>query len=235
MTIFRAVIRTPARGTARAQQQMEAKLLRGMWRATDRGARDGADLVRADMAQAGLGRLGGAIGAGSDFRRQRVHQTGRGFKVSGWIHVRGRSERTLGALKIYTEGGDIAPVKGGWLWIATPEIPRLSRRRRMTPALYNANGFAQRIGPLVFVRGRHAGEALLIVRNVTVDRFGRRGKARRLPRRGAIGSTREQREFIVAFVGIRRTSRAQRVNPRRIVAATAVNQPRLLSTELRNV
>ncbi|QTH19664.1 hypothetical protein HRJ34_14910 [Rhizorhabdus wittichii] len=232
--IFRSTIRTPARGTTRAQLAMENKLLRAMWNTTDIGAQQGKDLVRADMAGAGLGRLAGAIGAGSDKRRGRVHRTADGFKVSGDIHVRGRSERTLGAIEIYSEGGEIVPTKG-WLWIATPEIPARAQRRKMTPALYNATGLAQRIGPLVKIDGRHPGEALLIVRNVTVDRFGRAGRARRLPKRGAIGASRERVDFIIAFVGIRRTSRGQRIEPRRVAAQAAANQPRILAQELRNV
>jgi hypothetical protein len=93
-----------------------------------------------------------------------------------------------GAIEAYTEGAEITPKRSPWLWISTDEIPRRAGRYRMTPALYRATGLESRIGPLVQIPGRHRGEALLIVRNVTVDRFGRRGKARRLPKRGAVGA-----------------------------------------------
>jgi len=232
--IFRSTVRTPARGTARAQLRLENQLARAMARSTDKGATEGKNLIRADMVEAGLGRLAFAIGSGSDLKRQRIYRTAEGFKVSGDIHIRGRSERTRGAIQIYTQGGDITPTKG-WLWIATDEIPARVNRRKMTPAIYNRSGLVDRIGPLIFRPGRHSGEAVLIVRNVTVDRFGRGRRARRLPKRGAIGATRERREFIVAFVGIKRTSRSQRIEPRRIAGQAAARQPRILETELRNV
>lgn len=187
---------------------------------SDRGAREGLKELRSAMQGAGLGRLGNALGYGSDLKKGRgVHRRGaEAFSASGWIYIRSRSERAVGAIVAYTEGAEIGPVKSPWLWIATDEIPRRAGRFRMTPALYNRHGFASRIGPLFQIPGRHGGESLLIVRNVTTDRFGRRGKARRLPRRGGIGASRERRDQIVAFVGIKRTSRSARVNPDQIIS-----------------
>jgi hypothetical protein len=101
----------------------------------------------------------------------------------------------------------------------------------MTPARYNAGGYASRIGPLEFMPGRNGGEALLIVRNVTTDRFGR-GRARRLPRRGGIGGSRERKDFIVAFVGIRRTARSQRVNPVAIIKANVARLGPLIAADV---
>lgn len=191
--------------------------------ATDRAARAGLAAFRSALP----GRLGRALGAGSDLQKGRgVHRfPGGGYRASGWIFIRGRSERTVGAIESATEGAEIAPRKGPFLWLSTDEIPRFAGRKRMTPALYNASGLASRIGPLVQVPGRHGGESLLIVRSVTVDRFGRKGRARRLPRRGAIGGSRERRDFIVAFVGIRRTSRAALLDARQTIALEQARLP----------
>jgi hypothetical protein len=101
----------------------------------------------------------------------------------------------------------------------------------MTPELYNRSGLPSRIGRLVQVPGRHGGEALLIVRNVTVDRFGRKGRARRLPRRGGVRPTREQKAFIVAFVGVRNTRRAARLNPAALLEAASARLGALLAEE----
>lgn len=203
------------------RRQCIQRLERASLAATDKAAREALPQIRGP-----LGRLGNILGAGSDLKKGRgVRRTpDGGYRASGWIHMRSKSERAVGAIQAYTEGAEIAPVRGRFLWIATDEIPRRAGRKRMTPALYRANGFENRIGPLVQIPGRHRGEALLIVRNVTVDRFGRRGKARRLPRRGAVGSSRARKDFIVAFVGIRRTSRSAKVNPKQIIS---VQQARL--------
>jgi hypothetical protein len=189
-------------------------------RATDRAAATGLRNIRTAMKGAGLGNLGNALGYGSDLQKGgRVHRIGaEGYRVSGWIYIRSKSERAEGTIEAYTEGAEITPKKSAWLWISTDEIPRRAGRYRMTPALYRSSGLESRIGELVQIPGRHKGEALLIVRNVTVDRFGRRGKARRLPRRGGIGSSRKRKDFIVAFVGIRRTSRSARLNPKDIIS-----------------
>jgi hypothetical protein len=184
--------------------------------ATDRAARAAAAEIKAGLP----GKLGGAITSGSDLQKGRgVKRFGaEGYRASGWVITRGKSERTVGAIVSATEGAEIRPLKGPFLWIATDEIPRRAGRYRMTPALYRRSGLESRIGPLVQIPGRHRGEVLLIARNVTVDRFGRRGRARRLPKRGAIGGSRERRDFIVAFVGIRNTSRTRRVDANQIIS-----------------
>lgn len=164
-----------------------------------------------------LGRLGFALGAGSDLKKGRgVRRFGAsGFSASGWVHIRTRSERGVGALVAYTEGADIR-AKRGWMWIATDNIPRRAGRYRMTPARYRAAGLESKIGPLIQVPGRTASENLLIVRNVSTRAAGR-PNARRMPRNGRVRAGRVQNESIVAFVGIRRTSRQARTNPRAIM------------------
>lgn len=203
---------------------------------SDRAAAAALRDHRAAMEAAGLGKLGNALGYGSDLKKGRgVHRRGaEGFSASGWVYIRSRSERSVGAIVAYTEGADISPKKSPWLWISTDEIPRRAGRFRMTPALYRSSGLESRIGTLVQIEGRHGGEALLIVRNVTVDRFGRAGKARRLPKRGGVGPSRERRDFIVAFVGIRRTSRSARVHPREIMSIQQARLPEYRAAAMAN-
>ena len=74
--------------------------------ATDQAARTALSTLRAQMAGAGLGRLGNAITSTSDLRMSgRVHRRGtEGFSASGIIHLRTANERTVGAIISYTEG-----------------------------------------------------------------------------------------------------------------------------------
>lgn len=201
--------------------------------ATDRAATLAKGSLRAEFSAAGLGRLGYAVGSGSDLRKSgRVRRIGaNGFAASGWLFVRSRSERTEGALDAYTEGADIRPVKGKYLWIATDAIPSRVGRYKMTPERYAASGLVQRIGPLVMINGRHAGEKLLVVRHVTT-RLAGSPRARRMPKNGRPRPGREAQEQVVAFVGIRRTSRGARVNVRRIITGVLQQFPRLYTQAL---
>jgi hypothetical protein len=216
------------------QRSSIQRLERAALIATDRAATIAKNEIRSAMSGGGLGRLGFALGSTSDLQKGRLLRRGpEGFSASGVVFVRSRSERTMGAIEAYTEGAEIGPRRGRWLWIATPDIPARSQRYRMTPARYVKNGLEQSIGPLVFIPGRHPGEALLVVRNVTVSTAGRRGSARRLPKRGGIRPGRDVKDFIVAFVGIRRTSRAARVNVRAIIAQVQQRLPELISAAMR--
>lgn len=203
--------------------------------ATDKAARGALADIRTAMADAGLGKLGNAIGGGSDLQKGRgvTRLPGGGYRASGWVYIKGGSDRTTGAVVAYTEGAEIVPVRSQWLWIATDEIPRLAGRKRMTPELYNATGLSSSIGPLVQIQGRHNGEALLIARNVTVDRFGRPGRAKALSKRG-VGPGREFRDFIVAFVGIRRTSRSARLSPSQIISLQIARLPAYRDAAMRS-
>lgn len=187
--------------------------------ATDRMARDVLTRTRREMQAAGLGTLGQALGAGSDLQKNgRVHRTGRsGFSASGWVFARSGSDRSRGALDVYLGEGskEILPVRSRFLWFATDEISRLAgkgkNRRRMTPATYRASGMEQRLGPLVRITSGD-GTPLLIVRNVGTNAAGKARSARPLKRNGMPRKGDVAREFIVAFVGIPRTSRMARVN-----------------------
>lgn len=189
--------------------------------------------IRGRMRDAGLGRLSNAITMGSDLKKGRgVKRRGReAFSASAWIYVRGRSERTIGAIEAYTVGAEIRPVNAQWLWIATDAIPKRVNRFKMTPALYNRSGLVQSIGPLQKIEGRHPGEALLVVKNVTMRTAGG-GRARRVPQRGMIGRGREQRDVVVAFVGIKRTARAARVNVPEIIRANVAKIPNRISAAM---
>ncbi|EQA97275.1 hypothetical protein [Sphingobium sp. HDIP04] len=201
--------------------------------ASDRGARMVVSTLRAEMAAAGLGRLGNAITSTSDLRRSgRVHRRGaEGFSASGIVHLRTENERTVGAIISYTEGAEITP-RGPWLWIASDDLQkRVKGNFRMTPARYRAGGYESKIGPLVQIPGRHPGEALLIVRNVTTRMAGR-ANPRRLPASGRVRAGRALQEQFVAFIGIRRTSRRARVNPRAILAWARSNLPFLIRQAL---
>lgn len=187
------------------------------------------------MRGAGLGRLANAIGTGSDLSKNGVvHRRAAGFSASGWVVIRGRSERTRGALTSATEGGTIVPKRGQWLAIPGRDIPQRAGRKKMTPELYLATGLDSKIGPLEFVPGRRRGEALLVVRGpLSVDRFGRKGRpARRLPKRGALGPTRRAAGFIVAFVLLRQTGREPRFDAQSIIRANAARLPAILGEEL---
>jgi hypothetical protein len=128
------------------------------------------------------------------------------------------------------------PKKAKWLWIATAElgIKRAGPRgRKITPALYNAAGYDKKIGPLVRIRGSNPNEALLIVRKVSVSTGGRRSRIRPIPANGRVRGNREARDFIVAFVGIKQTTRTQRFDARALLMEAAGHTPRLVEEYLR--
>lgn len=196
-----------------AERRIEAAALL----ATDRMARAGLARIRQDMAGAGLGRLGNALGATSDLAQGRgVHRRGGGWSASGVIFLRSKSPRTIGAMVSYTQGAEITPVRSRWLWIPTDAIPRVTGRYRMTPALWQKNGFNTKIGPLVRIKGPKD-NPLLIVRQVGVNAAGKSRSAKSLTKRGLPRKGQVRRDFIVAFVGIPRTSRRARVNLTTIV------------------
>lgn len=202
---------------------------------TDRAATAAKQNLRSGMRSAGLGKLGNAVGSGSDLQKGgRIHRRGEGFSVSGWVYLRGNSKRTEGAFKAYSQGADIVPKNGQWLWIATANIPKRVNRFRMTPALYLANGYEQKLGELQFVQGRNPGEGLLVIKTpVAVNRIGT-PRARRFTSRSRVGGIREKRENLVAFVGIRRTARAARFNLRGLLedaTASAMNASTSLGGE----
>lgn len=215
------------------QRVVLGRVARAAAYATDEAARQAHFNITGAMGAMKLGKLARAIGHGSDLKKRRVPPPNARFRVSGWVFARTKSsERTAGALKAYTEGATIVPRKGRWLWIATDEIPQKVGRHRMTPQRYINSGLERRIGELEFIPGDHAGEALLIARDVTVNAATGYGKARRAPRRGAIGATRKKVDFIVAFIGIKITRRSARVDPLKLTADVARRVPTLMLRHL---
>lgn len=201
--------------------------------AADATGRETLREIRSEMKAAGLGGLSNAVTMGSDLKSGNgVKRRGReAFSASAWIYVRGKSERTIGAIEAYTVGAEIRPVNTQWLWIATDAIPKRVGRFKMTPARYNRSGYAQSIGPLEMVPGRSPGEALLVVKNVTMRTAGG-GNARRVPARGRIGAGREARDIVVAFVGIKRTARASRVDVPQIIRRNVARMPNRISARM---
>jgi hypothetical protein len=204
---------------------------RAMLIATDRASRDALGQIRQNGS---LKRLSNAIGHFSDLKKGSVFRFGsEGFSASGGLAIKTRNERTVGAIISFTEGAEILPVRGQWLWIATPEL-RIKRvgRKKITPALYRSGGFEQRLGPLVQIPGRHSGEALLIIKNVQTSIAGNRRPIRGA-RSGIARAGREQKQFIVAFVGIRRTSRTRQIDVDSIMRANADRVGDLFYAEMR--
>lgn len=203
-----------------AKRRMEAAALI----ATHDASRTALDTIRDKMRGAGLGRLGQALGQMSDMQRGKVHRRGEGFSASGTVYIRSGSARSRGAIEAYTKGVEIRPVRSRWLWIPTDEIPRVTGKRRMTPELYRKNGFEQKIGPLTQIRSVN-GNPLLIARNVGVSAAGLPRKAKSLKKSGQPRKNQRLKQFLVAFIGIPRTSRSARLDVRAIVEAEQKRLP----------
>lgn len=212
-----------------SQQRIEGSASRAVHREGRRAVSD----IRAAMQSARLGRLGLAIGSTSDLDKGRVHRRGRSsFSVSSAVHLRTRSERTIGAIESYTAGAEISPRRGRWLWFSTDEIPRITGKFRMTPELYRKNGFEQKIGPLVFVKSVN-GSPLLVVKTASVSEAGRPRSAKSRTKTGRLRKGQRAKDFIVAFVGIPRTARAARINVRAIMEAAVSRLPQTFNEEMR--
>lgn len=209
-------------------------------RATQKGARRLKNSIRQAMAGAGLGRLGNAFGDTSDLAKggiQRRYPNG-GFSASGTVYVRNKSERTMGAILSYTQGSEIRPVRGRWLWYPSEDILRVAgsrgSRQRVTPGNWSSLGLDSRIGPLTFVKSAN-GRPLLIVRNVGIGAAGQARSARSLTKRGLPRKGQVQREFVVAFIGIPRTSRAARIDIQALLNQVAGDLPALINSEIGKV
>lgn len=225
-----ADLKIPEAAIDRYRRDLREKLERAALRTVDQVSRRGKSAIRQRFASAGLGRLGNAIGSDADERA--VRRGADGFSASAQFFVRTRSERTLGALESYTQGADIRPGRGRWLWIATDQIPRRAGRQRMTPELWRQNGFDRKIGPLVLVKSVN-GTPLLVVQGAGVPLSGKKHGARSLTKKGAARKGQVRREFLVAFIGIPRTARAARVNITAILNQVRAELPAIFENELR--
>jgi hypothetical protein len=205
--------------------------------ATDRASRTAVTEIREAMSGAGLGRLGNALGQTSDLRNGNgVRRRGEtGFSASGTVFARSKSARSMGAIAAYTEGADIRPRGGRWLWIPTPDIRRVTgarkQRERVTPGNWARLGLASKIGPLELVPSVD-GRPLLIVRNAGVSLVGKAGSARALKKNGQARRGQMAKPFLVAFIGIPATSRAARVNVTDILRRASASLPSLFAQAL---
>lgn len=235
IAMFKPTIAGPSRALFRdLEKQIRDKAERALLDASHQAGRTATTRIRQAMTGAGLGRLGNAIDATSDpDKGGRLHRSGAaGVSASSAIHLKSRSERAIGAVEAYTQGATIRPRSGGWLWIPSPELQRrVKGGKRVTPANWQASGLEQRIGALVKIPGKHAGEALLIVPAVSVRTSGA-ANPRRMPKSGSPRGGRVLRENFVAFIGIRSTSRRARVNPHQIIEGVRAELPALLAAAL---
>ncbi len=204
--------------------------------ATKVAARRAVLRIRDEMRNAGLGKLGKALGNSSDLeKRGAVYQRGDGFSASGVVFIRSRSERTRGAIESYTVGSEIRPVRGRWLWIPTDDIARVAgskeTRARVTPGNWSKLGLGRRIGPLVFAKSK-TGRPLMIVKNVGVSAAGASRSAKSLRKSGQPRKGQVTQEFVVAFIAIPRTSRQARVDVPAILRSVAAELPALFTEAL---
>ena len=190
--------------------------------ATDKGASSAKVKLRTAMTGARLGRLGNAIGETSDLKKNgAVHRRGAsGFSASGIIFVRSKSERTLSTLQAYTEGADIRPVRGRWLWLLSGDFKALvgsgKSRTRLRPGLWQSSGMEARFGPLFTVKSVD-GKPLLVVKNATVSASGKSRSAKPRTKTGKVPKNQRAKEFLVVFIAIPNTSRSKRIDVQRIM------------------
>ncbi len=192
--------------------------------------------IRDAMSGARLGRLGGAIGHSSDAeKRGTVYRQGEGFSASGVVFVRSKSERTRGAIEAYTQGADIEPVRGRWLWIPTDAMQRVAGKgkgkRRLTPGNWAALGMESKLGPLRYLKSVN-GWPLAAVENVGVSATGAARSARGLTKKGYARKGQVKRELLVCFIAIPRTARAARIDVAAILRSVAQELPALFNEAL---
>jgi hypothetical protein len=168
--------------------------------------------------------------------KTKLRERSGGWSASGWIFIRSASERTRGAIEAYTQGATILPRNpSGLLWYPTDDIMRMARvplpssggsargNVRLTPKLWGRT-YAQRFGPLV--RLRLNGRDVLVVKNATLSLAGKPRSIKPLTRRGKVPRGQVQREFVIAFIGIRSTTRVARVNPAQTVRNAIIEMSR---------
>lgn len=196
---------------------------RAAFDATDIASKKAQAHVQAKMRSVGLGKLANAVGHTSAKRKR---QTAPGRDPYGVIYARGGDDsRAGGALEAYSQGADIRPRNSSWLAVPTKAAPRFitagGKRRRLTPALWQAAGLDARIGKLIFIQIR-SNLALLVVRRVSLSPKTGQAKALgpRSPRTRVVpkGDT-------VVFILIKQTRRAKRFDQAEIMQAYANRVP----------
>lgn len=184
--------------------------------------------VQAKMRSVGLGRLDRAVGWTSAKRKGQRDRTPYGviFAKDGDESLAG------GALEAYSRGTTISPKNGNWLAVPTAAAPRLvnagGKRRRLTPARWEAAGLNQKIGRLIF-RQINSNLALLVVRRVSLSP--KSGQAKALGKRAPRTRIVPQGDTVV-FVLIRQTRRAKRFDKDEIIAFYARRMPDYMARTL---
>lgn len=226
--VIQIEVRTPRTQAPALRREFENRIKDAALRATDRAAARAKERIRTEMAAAGLGRLGYALGSGSDLKQSgQVHRRGDAWSASGWVYVRSGSKRSRGAIEAYTEGANIRPRNpSGLLWYPTDDIMRYARvplprtggnssgRVRLTPKLW-ARTYAAKFGPLFRIGNT------LFVKNATLSLAGKARSIKPLTKRGKVPKGQVRQELIAAFIGIPFTSRTARTDPKAITAAVA--------------
>lgn len=228
-------VKNPAAQVSRIEQsgaQYRKDLRAATISATDRASKDAQRDLQARIRSVGLGRLGGAVGQTS---MKREGQSEQGRKPYGVIFARGGDDSLGGgALESYSRGSRIAPKGDGWLWIPQVAIPRFirvgGRRWRTTPELYNNSNLVSSIGKLEF-KPIGGNKALLVIRRASVNI--RTGRARSPIKRKSSTSTKEK--DVIAFVGIKRTSRIKRFDKDDVVRPRAQRLPVYIQEELARI
>ena len=214
------------------ERESRARLEAAALNATHIAAGRAKSMIRREMSAAALGRLGNAIESGSDLQKSgRVRTSPVGFSASGWVYVRSKSERTLGTIEAYTQGAQIAPRSGRYLWIATDNIPARAGKVKITPRNWDKFGLDKRIGPLVMVKSIN-GRPLLIAQGATLSGSGKTRSAKSRRKDGGLRKGQVARDFVVAFVGIPRTSRQARIDVPAIMREVQAMMPRLIAEQL---
>ena len=217
--------------------EQEQRLEQAFLSATDRAGRKLKNEIRQAMSGAGLGRLGNAFAGKSDLERGgiQVRYPNGGFSAGATVFVRSRSERTRGAIQAYTEGANIRPRRGRYLWIPSDEIQRLagskSARQRVTPGNWTRLGLDRQIGPLIPIKSIN-GRPLLVVQDASVRADGKARSARSRTKRGAARKGYTAKTFIVCFIGIPATARAARIDLHALQAAAQAELPGLIAAAL---
>lgn len=221
--MFRITERRPdPKAISRWGRKVAAAEKRAAHVAVDRASKVGQKRVQQKIKAVGLGRLSNAVGHTSSLRKGR-----KDGKAWGVIFAKGGDQSLAGgALEAYSRGATIRPDDQEWLWFQTSAVPRRIGGRRTTPSLYNASGLVTSIGPLEFRRTRR-NTAQLFIRNVSLSPKTGRAKAmgKRRPR------TRVAVREVVAFVGIRWTRRAKRLDQNEIMELASSLVPRYMVEE----
>jgi hypothetical protein len=218
----------PVKVTQAATTRYRRQLRRAEIRATHRASKEAQVAVQEKIRSVGLGKLYKAVGQTST-----QAQGDNGADPYGVIFAKGGDESSGGGtLESYSRGSVIRPLPGGtWLAIPTAAVPKYisigGARRRLTPELYLQSGLMSSIGILEF-RPLGPDKAIWVIRRVSVSP--KTGRAKAL----GPGRTRTRivQKEIIAFIGIRVTTRAQRFDHVATVGFYGRRVPQYIEEEL---